>query len=361
MDRSTFRSLSLFAVLLVSICADRACALGVDIYSGEAPVSAQTDAERARAAVPALAQALVKASGDASVTSDARLPPLLDQAPALMTSFTYRQDYEPGPAGTPVPRLYLVAQFAPQGVASILTQLRRPVWGADRPTTLVWLVVDDGTLKTIASAAQVDALGALTRHARERGIPLVFPRLDADDLAQVDAQTLWDGAPAGALAAASRYRAQVALIARLARVSGGWTGRFTLMDQLGSEQWTASYPESNGVLVAAAAGLADRVAKRFAVSLAERVVADHRIWIAGVESATDYARALSYLDGLSVVEAVEPEGADGNRLLVRVTLNVTLDRLRQMLGFTNVLRFEEVAPADGAAATLTLLRGAAAR
>ena len=85
------------------------------------------------------------------------------------------------------------------------------------------------------------------------------------------------------------------------------------------------------------------------------------MWVDGVESATDYANVLSYLDGLSVVDAVEPEGADGKRLLLKLTLNVTIDRLRQMLGFTNVLRVEEVAPADGSAATLTLVRSNEAR
>ena len=55
------------------------------------------------------------------------------------------------------------------------------------PATLVWLVIDDGTRKTVASASQVAALGAMTGVAAERGIELKFPTLDGSDLARVDA------------------------------------------------------------------------------------------------------------------------------------------------------------------------------
>src|SRR5688572_165898 len=125
--------------------------------------------------------------------------------------------------------------------------------------TLVWLVIDDGTRKTIASAAQVAALTPMTTKAAERGIALAFPELDGNDLARIDADTLWSGDPRKALAAAQRYRAAQALVARLSRSGASWNGRMTLVDAYGAEEWLAQHPDSSSVLVDAASGLADRL------------------------------------------------------------------------------------------------------
>lgn len=224
------------------------------------------------------------------------------------------------------------------------------------PPTLVWLVIDDGTRKTIASAAQVAALGALTDTAAARGIELRFPTLDGNDLARVDADTLWSGDPRKALAAAKRYGTPATLIARLSRNGPQWQGRMTLVDGFGSEDFVTQHPESSSVLAAAATGLADRLAKRQELAAAERIVADHHLWIAGLRSAGDYGRALKYLESLPVVESVTPEGAEGDRLLVKARLTVRPERLAQILSLGNAMSVDAAPPPPGSQAVLLLRR-----
>lgn len=224
------------------------------------------------------------------------------------------------------------------------------------PPTLVWLVIDDGTRKTIASATQVAALGAMTGVATQRGIELKFPTLDGSDLARVDADLLWGGDPRKALAAAKRYGTPVTLIARLSRNGSQWQGRMTLVDAYGSEDYVTQHAESSSVLADAAAGLADRLEKRQLVAASERVVADHYLWIAGLRSAADYGRALKYLESLPVVEAIAPEGAEGDRLLVKARLNVPPERLAQMLSLGNTMLVDDAPPPPGSQAVLQLRR-----
>jgi hypothetical protein len=224
----------------------------------------------------------------------------------------------------------------------------------EQTATLVWLVIDDGTRKTVASAAQVAALTPMTTKAAERGIVLRFPELDGNDLARIDADTLWSGDPRKALAAAQRYRASQALVARLSRNGAAWNGRMTLVDAFGAEDWLAQHPDSSSVLIDATAGLADRLDKRRALAVSERVVADHLLWIDEVRSPADYGRVLKYLESLPVVEAVTPEGADGDRLLVKARLTVRLERLQQMLALGDTLRLDDAAVAPGSQAVLRL-------
>ena len=224
------------------------------------------------------------------------------------------------------------------------------------PPTLVWLVVDDGSRRTIASAAQVAALTAMTERAAARGIELEFPTLDGNDLARIDSDTLWSGDPRRAYVAAQRYRTPTVLVARLSRLGAGWVGRMTLVDAFGSESYESRDSDSSTVLAAATDGLADRLEKRRVLGASERVVAEHRLWIAGVDSPADYGRALKYLESLPVVEAVAPEGAEGDRLLVRATLTVRLERFAQMLALGSTMRLDGDVPAPGGQAVLRLAR-----
>jgi hypothetical protein len=246
------------------------------------------------------------------------------------------------------------AQPAPAAPAAPPSPAPAAAPAADRSGTLVWLVIDDGTRKTIASAAQVAALTPMTTTAAGRGIALRFPELDGNDLARIDADTLWSGDPRKALAASQRYGATQALVARLSRSGATWNGRMTLVDAYGADEWLAQHPDSSSVLVDATAGLADRLDKRRALAVSERVVADHVLWIDEVRSPSDYGRALRYLESLPVVEAVTPEGADGERLLVKARLTVRLERLQQMLALGDTLRLDDAAVAPGSPAVLRL-------
>ena len=349
---SLFRVLLLFALLPACAAVQ---AQPVDLYAGSVPVASQDEAERLRALGPALRSALIRASGDPTLAADARLPAVLERAPSLLQSFGWRQEVEAGPDGSPVLRDHFYARFDPAGVDAALAELGRTV-GGERPRSLVWLVIDDGGTRRIASAAQAAALGALTRTARERGIELLLPSMDAEDRARIDADALWAGSAADGLAAAFRYGAAAALVVRLARSGAGWSARFTLADGGRPDEWSATFPDANTALAAAAAGLADRLAQRFGLGVAERVVADYAITVTGVAGADDYARVLASLGGLSVVSALAPTGAEGSTLTLSATLTVTPARLRQVLSIDGVLAFDDGALAGERRIALRLLR-----
>jgi hypothetical protein len=276
-----------------------------------------------------------------------------------MRQFSYRQVTEPGPGGTPQSHLYLSVQFDPTGVNQLLGEMKRPVWGQERPQTLVFLVVDTGGPKQIASAAQISALTPLTRAAELRGIPLRFPAMDADDLIRIDANGAWEGDAAKLAGAAQRYATPLIFLARLNRQGTGWTGRFTLFEQFGggqAENWSTTFSDSAGVLSAAGSGLADRLAQRYAQAGVQTRPTDYRVWVDKLDSADDYGRVLKYLAGVSGVRAVEPEAASKDHLLLKITLTMTLERFRQVLAFEHRLSVTSLEPSDGASARLALIR-----
>lgn len=346
---------ALFALSILGL-APGARALDSSLFSGEAPVASQDDAERDRALPGALTQALVRASGDAGLANDPALAAKLALAPTLMRQFSYRLVSEPDVGGVLVQKLYLVAQFDPAGVGAILTELKRPLWG-ERPPTLVWVLVDSGAGKTIAGAAQVQALQPFTRPAELRGIPLKFPQMDADDQAKIDALSAWEAPPEKFVAASQRYGTPLIFVVRLSRGGNAWNGRFTLIEQYGaasSEEWKTAYSDAASVLQAAASGLADRLAARYAASGVQTKPTDYRVWVEGLHAAADYGRVVKYLSGVTGVRAAEPEAAGGDRLLMKLTLTMTLERFKQVLEFEHRLNVVAIESADGAQARLAL-------
>jgi hypothetical protein len=337
------RLLALFLALTAAATAHAQPAAST--YAGEVPVATQDEDERDSALGPALVNALVKASGDPGLRNEAQEVAQANAA-GLLRQYSYRQVEESVDGKTEV-RTLLVAQFDRAGVEDLLTQLGRAVWSGPRPPVLVWLLIDDGALKRIASDAQSSALGALTGAASERGLTLQFPRMDLEDTQRADPEALWSGPASSAAEATKRYATPYALIARLSRTATGWSGRFTLTDGSTGTDWTASGADSNTVLTAGANGLAERLMRRYSIAPEEREVADFRVAVAGLRSAADYGTVLEFLGNLPAVGAAVPEGADGERLLLKLTLNVSLERFRQMLALERVLEFDDTPPAEG--------------
>jgi hypothetical protein len=146
---------------------------------------------------------------------------------------------------------------------------------------------------------------------------------------------------------------------RLNRQGAGWLGRFTLIEQFGGgapDSWSTSFGDAGGVLQAAGTGLADRLAQRYALAGVQTKPTDFRVWVEKLDSADDYGRVLKYLSGVSGVRAVEPETVSGDRLLLKLTLTMTLERFRQVLMFEHRLNVTSLESSDGAQARLALVR-----
>lgn len=317
-----------------------ACAHAADLYTGSVTVANQGAGERARALPLALRQVLVKVSGDAGVASDPGVADHLGQAGALLTQTNYREDTLTGASGVQSAVTTLLAQFDPAGVDAILRAASRPIWTAQRPSLLAWLVIESGAARQVASANQSAALGALLRQAEQRGFDVVLPVWDYQDQGRAPIESLWLGEMRALRAASARYGTQAAVLARLRRTADGWNSRYTLIDlkrQGGGEEWLAIHANASDALADAIDGSADRLAARYATSPEDLLSASYTARVGGVRSGADFGRIVNYLKGLHVVQAVETTGADGDRLLLRLDLRVTPARFATMIESDGVL------------------------
>jgi hypothetical protein len=155
---------------------------GAGLYAGEVPVNSQADGERAEALKAALAQVVVKVSGDAAAVGRPEVAKAIASADKYVQQFQYATD-----AGGAAGRLVLVAQFDRDAVDRLLAQGGSARAPAAADASQAPAEAQSGTYRVwvsgIASAEDYARLiGSLTRNELVRGVQAEQARGDGVQL-----------------------------------------------------------------------------------------------------------------------------------------------------------------------------------
>jgi len=345
-----FRPLHLLSLLVLVGLTFGAPAVRADdvlwLYEVQVPVADQSARTRLEAAGAGLAQVLMRLTGQTALPRNDAVDRALAAPDLYYSQFGFRR----GAAG----ELLLHLEFVPAAVLNLIRQANLPVWRANRPTVLVWAVVDDGIggRQILSSAAGHPVSDALKQRASERGLPMILPLMDLEDQMLVEPAIVWGRLSQPLLDASQRYAADILLIGRIQmQPDGTWSGswEYWLDENLREFEQQATDP---GQLGAAAADLvSDELSARFAVmdtGSSRRL----ELAISAVENAADYADLLRYLGGLEIVDEVDVWFLSGDRLGVSLVTVADPDQLQDMFRVDRRLLPDPMRPALGPALEL---------
>jgi hypothetical protein len=342
---SSLLRLSLVTALAASVCWARPApaATFVDLYTvtvAPDPTAADQTEAATRAAMERL---LIRVTGNRQAPLEPALQPLLAAPRSFVSSSG--QDRQ-GQA---------LFGFSRSQVERALTELGQPVWGPERPLTLLWVAVDDGAGgRALLGAGGGAELGApptpqmtelmatvreeIAAAADERGLPIAWPLLDLQDMGAVTFLDVWGGFEEGILAASARYRADAVLIGR---VRPGLVGT--------EVEWLFVHGvERRPLAVGAVRDGLDAAADRYAADLATVGGASSTLLsVRGVRTPADYARVVSYLERQSVLQSVDVESFESETLNLRVTARGDARVLERLLAIGGVLRAAPTASSVG--------------
>ena len=143
-----------------------------DLYSAEVPVAGRQQAALDAASRDAMAQVLVKLSGSEEVLAFPEVKTALSRSRGYVQQYAYRG----GQGDTP-----LTASFEFDGnvMTRIITDAGAPLWTANRPLVLVWLVVEDGSGRYFVNQESAPELAdELLKAFNRRGVPVQLPLFD---------------------------------------------------------------------------------------------------------------------------------------------------------------------------------------
>ena len=311
------------------------CAIEVTgLYQGIVTVNSRDDVrERQRAFSDALRQVLLKVTGDSAIYNQPNIRRALVNADDYVDTWSYRTvNLETDDSSTLAIELS-VSFFEPQ-VLTLLDGAGIPLWPGNRPYTLLWLVVQDelGVRQLLGTSSRgyptIQRL--LASEARNRGLPLLLPILDFEDLRAVSANDVWDMNTEALLAASARYQSESILLVRVFRtVAGDVLGKSNYLFRGQVFELDAFEEPLESFLQQSVALAADELAGYYAVLLSGTDSnMEVNLTVEGIRSAEDYAGLLHYVSQLTDVNGLRIARVKDQTIELRLS---TGGQLRQLV------------------------------
>jgi len=293
-----------------------------NLYEATVPVANQGKDNRAQAIQTGFTEVLTRVSGRSDI-ADAQKFPAITQAIKSATQFAQQYRYiktEPAP-GSQDSGLALWVRFDETALGQLLRTNQLPVWGATRPGTLLWLVVDKrGQRELLGADTRNDIYSILEDRAKLRGVPLRLPLLDLTDRTSLHVSDVWGNFESTILQASQRYQSEAVLVGRVFQSYGNsWTGRWSLYVESGREDWTVNGTTLADVLTPGIDKTAESLAMRYA-QVYQVDTGKVLVEVKAIKGLADYNRVVKYLQSISHVKAVQPVELSAQSAVFQITL-----------------------------------------
>lgn len=287
-----------------------------ELYQATVPNTDRSAPAQTAAFQAAMKIVLVRVTGRRSADADPALAPLVAGARR------YVQQYSPAPDGQ------LWVSFDGAAIERWLTQNGEPLWGHERPTTIVWLTVQTGAQSGIVVTADdmSDLKMAIDEAAAQRGVPLLWPTAADVQKNHLNYSDITGASPATLAQAGKRLGAEGVLIGRAGDASANANVRWTQLFQDHSSDYSGTLEGVNRT--------ADLYASLFAASGS---LAPMDIEVSGVADLRDYASLETYLESLSSISHVNAVGMTGDTVRFRLVTRGGVESLQRTLSLNGRL------------------------
>lgn len=326
--------------LYLMCCIPASFAIEVEgLYQATITVESRNNAEeRRRAFSEAMLEVLTKVSGLSETVNTSSMRRALNNPEPYVESWRTQANLVPVNAEAQVSELQEViaieVNFYESEIQRLLDENNMPIWPANRPETLVWMVVQDelSTRQMINnnSSENTSRITALQNFANARGLPLLFPLLDLEDQLRLNVNRLWELDETAILNASRRYQAESILALRIYRsLSGEVLAKsvYFFRDNVFSYE---EFELSEEDFISGSINLAsDELSQYFAVLLSgteNNVIINMQI--DDINSPEDYAALLTYLNTLEGVNSFQLTRVNSSSLFLEMQ---TGGQLRQLV------------------------------
>jgi hypothetical protein len=331
------RTCLIFSLLLIgkSIYADAP----INLYAATVPIANQSATAQAAAFGAALSNVLIKVSGNPGITAVPIVATAIKQATQWVQSYNY----------VAADNSQIAVQFNPDQVNQLLTSAKQPVWSGVRPQTLVWLVSNDSNQsQLIGSDSNSPIPGLLQNDAAQRGLVVVFPLIDLQDLSIINPQSIIQYQPDVVRQASTRYAHDDILLANIsAPVAGGnnnWQVNWTLLLNGAKVDWQTQAADQKTAIAQGMDEFANNVFTQHQTQAIAQPQANNNVTLTvyGINSIQGYSSVNQYLQQLAPVQSIALATMASDHVIFTLTLNSSAQALHDALAAGNILT-----PTDG--------------
>jgi hypothetical protein len=292
----------------------------VDLFSAEVVLDGEGPDAEEQARAEGLRQVLVRASGQADVTSNPEVQKAMRRSGSFLSQISY---------GSQEQATTLSMQFNPPQVSALLTKADLPYWPETRSNLVVWLV-QEGRMgrEVLWEQSGSDLVQQLRLQAALRGLPVTIPVGDFEDVTKVSATDLWGDFLEPVANGSGRYGADAVLILKIQNYGSRNRIRWFLYDSKPEALMTGHLQPQSGELSGAfdqtLAQLVDQVVAYYAGKHAEKrftqAVGQVAVDFVGLRNAEDFFTLERYLGQLQAVAGVGIERIVGDKVTFQIQL-----------------------------------------
>ncbi|AQS35819.1 hypothetical protein Sps_00625 [Shewanella psychrophila] len=292
-------------------------------------VESRSVALRQKAISIGLREVVLKNSGTKASISHPSVQAKVKNPSSLLSQFGYKEvDGE----------LYLQVSFDHQRIIKLLRDAQLPVWGKQRPLTLIWLVEDDAEARQIVNDESVLDSRELFQSASEsNGVPLLFPVMDLDDNMNVTLNDIRGKFVDQVARASQRYQADYFVMASIDTRGESTKYNFALYpkssDETSLSPLTSKSNTVNDIDTAVKeiiAGVSEYYVGRYAIADSGSAL-DSYVTFVDITELKQLVEIEKYFKQLSAVKSVQLTQLQGTSAKFKLDLFGTEEDLRRLM------------------------------
>ena len=288
-----------------------------ELYQATTAVAGRCEGADSAAYQAAMKTVLIRVTGRRSADEDPALAPLISNARRYVQQCRSAPDNQ------------LWVSFDGPAIERWLTQNGQPLWGHERPLTLVLLAVQSGPQSgTVITADDTSELKtSIDAAASLRGLPLLWPSAGDLQKYRLDFAAVNGGSPAPIGEIGRRVGGEGVLIGRASGAGANANVRWIHLFQDRSSEYSGTLEGVNRA--------ADLYAGLFAAS---GNLAPVEIEVTGVNDLREYANLQTYLESLTFISHVSVESLSGDTIRFRLATRGGVDSLQRALSLNGRLQ-----------------------
>jgi len=311
------------------------------LYETEVIANSQSEPDKMVAIKSALVTVLTRVMAGDNLMDDTVAKSAVAEAPRFVkqSQFSLSESAVPGNSSARTLRVL----FDDVALLNFMKSSKLKVWEDTRPETLLWLVVEDNGQRTFFKPETMyDLKNAVTKIAKQTGLPLLFPLQDLDEQRQISVNDVLSAYPQRLLAMSERYGVVSILAGRVVRTDGCWKGDWAFYFDGRVAQSEAACATLDDVILSGLQGVYNQLSKYYAIKPLGLELGSVTLSIGQAIDQADNDRILAYLKSLPMVKSAAWVSAVNSRQQFKVSFNGNRAALEEILGLGRVLN-----PQDG--------------
>ncbi len=298
------------------------------LYLVELPVASQSTRDLRTATREGLSTVFVRVSGNRSALQNESIKVAIANANNFTKQFQYenRVDETSGEE-----QLVVVLEFEQALVDGQLRSAGLPLWSDNRPSVLVWMVVEDiDGQRFVGADTAPEIVAAIMASAQRRGLVVKMPILDLEDMVAVSTEDFQRLSNHNIQTAAERYNADTLLTGRVTRLTNGeWLGNWSFQFDGINHRYDGDANNVDNYIAMSLDQVAELLAAKYAIAPVSIAEGGILMRLTGINSFVDYARAITYLESLAAIHHANVVHIQGDEIIVRLIADGMLPQLQQ--------------------------------